>query len=93
MNKPTLKELLEKATKGAWVTGPYGFVESALPKYQIVCECAHAINGFADAEYIARCNPATMKLVLEALEDSDRDFQGGSQIVRDALSALNGTPP
>lgn len=102
------KELLGKVTPGVWVTSEL----DVLAKDAIETIVAHVTGAMsnpsavADAQYIARLNPETMKLVHEALSEADDSAQGerpsidaacislrSLKKIRAALSALNRASP
>ena len=77
MSEPTLRQLIEGATKGEWrysfdfqevTTSPLGIIEGS----KMVAKVGSAIKPQeqieADGALIARCNPAVMAKVLDALE-------------------------
>lgn len=65
MKPPTFKQLLEGATQGPW-RGDRLCVESTTKGNVCLVNLARASE--TDAQYIARLDPPTMKLVVEALE-------------------------
>jgi len=83
----TFKELLAKVTPGEWhvQAGTHIYSDDksvALVEYR---------NREANAQYIARCSPATMALVLEALERAANGPYGHD--AQQALQALNHPQP
>lgn len=60
-----------------------------------ICTKSKEHDHVANAQYIARLNPETMKLVVEALERAEfmhKDFPVGAKC-REALEALNRNSP
>lgn len=102
------KELLEKATPGPWIARRHnvedaGFVQAPEPTKPYGTEILgddyfpHRSRA-ADVDYIARCNPQTMALVLEALEKAKRltietnENRDACVAAMTALDHLNSTP-
>lgn len=101
----TLKELLQKATPGYWKArrhsnqyrGEWRIDASGWTNFaQIYCGEARLSDPIAEAnaQLIARCNPQTMALVLEALELAEKRLgaiysTAAENKCRAALKALN----
>lgn len=112
MSTPTLKELIEKATPGPWwldrddagrppMHSDYRVLSSGSTPKHVAPIARMELRGQeseANAQLIARCNPATMAKVVEALLASrhqletptEREFR--SKAVHEALNLLNGKP-
>lgn len=121
MSTPTLKDLIEKATPGPWEANyeialdyrPYQVFNAAIGSRVAVMSGGGPLRAVcgpeekANAQLIARCNPATMAKVVEALEGTIVQFGpmqtlGGLHpndprcrvllSVQTALNLLNGKP-
>ena len=102
--KPKIKELIEKATPGPWsvenlrhhkhAINASSWDELATVYGNYDEEYLHK-QGAANAALIARCNPATMRRVIEAIEAmlANGDFTYASDVRKQgerALAALDG---
>ena len=106
MSTPTIHQLLEQVTPGEWKIGDYAlssiyasFPDS--PGNPVMIADTKNRNHAANALYIARLNPAVMKVVVEALElaakgDTSQTCSPGNESIvvaaMDALKALNAQP-
>lgn len=87
------KELLGKVTPGKWIDNGNEIVAESNPRVGIAGAIADS-----DSQYIARCNPQTMALVLEALEKAKRltietnENRDACIAAMTALDHLNSTP-
>ncbi len=102
-----LHELIEKATPGPWDARYMGSGDWGIHATKENSAMVHSAGDVprtqaeANSKLFARCNPETMKAVLEALEKS-RDHIGGQQMygwkeqiagINLALALLNGESP
>ena len=75
MSAPSLKDLIGKATPSPWKNGN-GIEDRHGNKIASVIFCGYEDPAaIANAQLIARCNPATLLAVYEALEASKRRFE------------------
>ena len=105
----TLCELIEQATPGPWISGCEDAIDYRPEQVfnPVIGSRVAVMSGGgptravcgpeerANAELIARCSPATMLLVLEALEKLSESAGKGGRVVEysianKALAALNG---
>lgn len=107
MSTPTMKELIAKATPGTWQTNLSEDERSSLDTLvcavggKIIAEChvqytstKRYVEIEANAQIIARCNPATMAKVVEALEwlSMDEHSTHSRKLATEALNLLDGKP-
>lgn len=94
---PTLRELIKTATPGPWMhligdTVLYTRLNDGCRGMHVAKVLDISPEPQANAQLIARCNPATMLLVVEALEKSQdrlKRFDLPSHEISTALAALN----
>ncbi len=102
-----LHELIEKATPGPWDARYMGSGDWGIHATNENSAMVHSAGDVprtqaeANSKLSARCNPETMKAVLEALEKANKTFaysegaHGNDALfaIRHALSILNGESP